>query len=68
MNLGVTDSMRKLPEKVDSSDGELSGTDVGPVLRELLTRTDGFFGGPDHLTLCDELVRAQVPERGCGRR
>src|SRR6267143_6999052 len=37
--------------------------DVGPATRQFLTRADGFFGGPDHLTLCDKLVRGQVPER-----
>ena len=37
--------------------------DVGPVLRQLLTRTDDFLGGPDHLTFCDKLVRGQVPEQ-----
>ena len=38
--------------------------DVGPISKRCLTRTDGFFGGPDHLTVCHELVRGgQVPER-----
>jgi len=39
------------------------GIDAGPVLRQLLTRTEGFFGGPDHLTLSNKLVWGQVPER-----
>ena len=37
-------------------------TDVGPVLRQLLTRAENLFGGLFTLTLCDELVRGQVPE------
>ena len=37
--------------------------DVGPLTRQFLTGTDGFFDGPDDLTLCDKLVRRQVPER-----
>jgi hypothetical protein len=40
--------------------GEASA--VGPVTRQSLTRADDFFGGPDSLTLCDKLVRGQVPE------
>ncbi len=35
---------------------------VAPVLRQLLTRADDFFGGPFVLTLGDELTRSQVPE------
>jgi hypothetical protein len=30
--------------------------------RRILIRTDSFFIGPHHLTLCDELVWGQVPE------
>ena len=36
--------------------------DVGPVTRQSLTRADDLFGGPDSLTLCDGLIRDQVPE------
>jgi hypothetical protein len=37
--------------------------DVGLVLRQLLTRAEDLFGGLFNLTLCDKLVRGQVPER-----
>lgn len=37
--------------------------DVGPVTRQPLTRTDSFFGGPDHRTLSNELIRREVAER-----
>jgi len=37
--------------------------DVGPVTRQFLTRADGFFGGPDHLTFRDKFIRGQVSER-----
>jgi hypothetical protein len=36
--------------------------DVGPILRQLLTRAKGFFGVPFYLTLTDELPRGQVPK------
>lgn len=36
--------------------------DVGPILRQLLTRTEDSFGGPIYLTLRDKLVWGQVPE------
>ena len=42
---------------------EATPGDVGPVTRQSLTRADDLFGGPDPLTLCDELIRGQVPER-----
>ena len=45
----------------DGSSLAWTTSDVGLVLRQLLTRTDSFFGGPHHLTLCDELVWGQVP-------
>jgi hypothetical protein len=37
--------------------------DVGPIPRQFLTRTDGFFGSLDHLTLSNKLIRRQVAER-----
>ena len=37
-------------------------TDVGPVTRQSLTRTEGFFDDLLLLTLCDKLIRGQVPE------
>lgn len=44
-------------------DSERAGaTDVGPILRRFLTRTDSFFGHVDGLTLCDKLIRGQVPK------
>ncbi len=55
-------SSRKLPRQGDSGNGELRAADVGPVLRQLLPRADGFFGGLFNLTLCDKLIRGQVPE------
>lgn len=36
--------------------------DVGPVTRQSLTRTEGFFDDLLLLTLCDKLIRGQVPE------
>ena len=36
--------------------------DVGPILRQVITRTDGFFGDLLSLTLFEKLVRGQVPE------
>jgi len=36
--------------------------DVGPVLRQFLTRAEDLFGGLFNLTLRDKLVRGQVPE------
>ena len=41
----VTRGCRKLTEKVDSSNRERSGSDVGPVLRRFLTRAEYFFDG-----------------------
>jgi len=43
--------------------GECLASDLSPVLRRFLTRADDFFDGRLSLTLCDELVRCQVPER-----
>jgi hypothetical protein len=37
--------------------------DVGPIPRQFLTRTAGFFGSPDHLTLSNKLILRQVAER-----
>ena len=37
--------------------------DVGPIPRQFLTRTDGFFGSSDYLTLSNKLIRRQVAER-----
>jgi hypothetical protein len=36
--------------------------DVAPVLRQLLTRAEDFFGVLFVLTLTDELTRSQVPQ------
>jgi hypothetical protein len=55
-------SFRKLPRQGDTSKGELLAVDVGPIPRQLLTRTDDFFGDLFSLTLCDKLIRGQVPE------
>lgn len=55
-------SFRKLPRQGDSFIEELLAVDVGPVLRQLLTRTEDLFGGLFNLTLYDKLVRGQVPE------
>jgi hypothetical protein len=52
----------KLPRQGDSSKGELLAVDVGPVLRQLLTRAEDLFGGLFNLTLCDKLIRGQVPK------
>src|SRR5438552_3203515 len=41
----------------------LKASDVGPIPRQFLARTDGFFGSPDHLTLSNKLIRRQVAER-----
>lgn len=38
------------------------GSDVGSVLRQILTRTDGFFDGLNHLTLSHKLILCQVVE------
>lgn len=35
--------------------------DVGPVTRQVSTRTRGFFGGPYGLTLCAAQKRGEVP-------
>ena len=37
--------------------------DVGPIYRQLSTRVGDFFGDLVGLTLNNELVRGQVPER-----
>ena len=37
--------------------------DVAPVLRRFFTRAESFFDDRLSLTLCDELVRSQVPKR-----
>ena len=42
--------------------GKVDTTDVGPVLRRFLTRADDVFGDLFNLTLCDKLIRGQVPE------
>ena len=36
--------------------------DVGPVLRQFLTRADNRFDGLVHLTVSHKLIRGQVPE------
>ena len=36
---------------------------VGPIPRQFLTRTDGFFGSPAPLKLSNKLIRRQVAER-----
>ena len=40
-----------------------AGFDVGPETRQVLARKRDRFDGPYSLTLGDELVRCQVPER-----
>jgi hypothetical protein len=40
----------------------VAGCDVGPVMRQVLTRADDFFGVLFSLTLYDKLIRGQVPE------
>lgn len=52
----------KLPRQGDTANGELRASDVGPVLRRFLTRAESFFDGRLSLTLCDELIRGQVPK------
>jgi len=52
---------RYLERILDSVDGEVD--DVGPLPRQVVTRTDGFFGGLNHLTLSNKLIRCQVAER-----
>ncbi len=52
----------KLPCQRDTGNGEFLTSDVGPLSRQLLTRAEGFFGDRFILTLCDELIRGQVPE------
>jgi hypothetical protein len=39
-----------------------SGTDVGPLSRQLLTRAEDFFDDLSSLTLVGKLIRGQVPE------
>jgi hypothetical protein len=53
---------RKLPRQGDSGKGELLTVDVGPILRQSLTRAEGFFDNLLSLTLCEKLIRGQVPE------
>jgi hypothetical protein len=55
-------SLRKLPRQGDSFNGELLASDVGPITRQFLTRADDFLGDLFSLTLCDKLIRGQVPE------
>jgi hypothetical protein len=62
MDLVVCWPARKLPRQGDTSKGELSTVDVGPVTRQSLTRADDFFGNLFGLTLCEKLIRGQVPE------
>jgi hypothetical protein len=52
---------RYLERILGSVDGEVD--DVGLLPRQVLTRTDGFFGGLNHLTLSNKLIRCQVAER-----
>lgn len=58
---GVDDE-RKLPRQGDSGKGELLTVDVGPILRQSLTSAEGFFDNLLSLTLCEKLIRGQVPE------
>ncbi len=53
----------KLPRQGDTANGELRAFDVAPILRRFLTRADDYFDDRLSLTLCDELVRGQVPKR-----
>lgn len=57
-----TKSQCKLPPTVDSHQENFLAHDVGPVLRRSLTRADDFFDDRLALTLCDKLIRGQVPE------
>jgi hypothetical protein len=52
-------------ETASSMSGVVS--DVGPETRQVLVRKRDRFDGPCSLTLGDELVRCQVPERRSGR-
>lgn len=58
----VTGSPREGSRFADTSKRRQIPGDLGPVLRRFLTRTDGFFGGLDHLTLSNKLIRRQVAE------
>jgi hypothetical protein len=42
---------------------KFGASEVGPVLRQLLTKAEDLFGGLFNLTLCDKLIRRQVAER-----
>ena len=45
-----------------SKDIKIGRGDVGPFLRQFLTRTDGFFGDLLGLTLSHKLTGSQVAE------
>ncbi|MBM4134828.1 MAG: hypothetical protein FJ245_13795 [Nitrospira sp.] len=49
------------PEQSEDGQAQME-IDVGPVLRQFLTRAEDLFGGLFNLTLRDKLVRGQVPE------
>ena len=51
-----------IPSRDTLSQSKLDPVDVGPLLRQFLTRADDFFGDLFRLTLCDKLIRRQVPE------
>ena len=58
----IPPSGRKLPRQGDSGKGEFLASDVGPILRQSLTRAEGFFNNLLSLTLFEKLIRGQVPE------
>jgi len=43
MKFNIGNGDHKLPCQGDTAKGELLASDVGPVLRQFLTRTNGFF-------------------------
>ena len=55
-------TFRKLPIDRDSHRENMLTDDVAPVLRRFFTRAESFFDGRLSLTLCDELIRGQVPK------
>jgi len=54
------------PENDAKSELEYTDGDVGPIPIQVLTGAEGFFDDLAPLTLFEELVRGQVPERAMG--
>ena len=54
------DPLHRMADRLCPTSGE---TDVGPVTRQVSTRTGAGLGGLDDPTLTEELVRRQVAER-----